>query len=227
MTEHRLRHKIPEIDNNGTLTYGGSQMLSDSAAIKKCGCGVVAAADLFIYAHRFFAGCSCDMFDGLGRVLAIPLDRYNNILKSLCRRYFPLTPPFGINGLGLVCGINLYFKVHSWPLRAQWGVRYSELWRSIEDMIDSDIPVIIAVGPNMPRFWANNQLGLYKYLPDGNYQRIGAVKAHYMTVTAINDTWLTVSSWGRRYYISRAEYDAYTRAYSNGVLCNIVYIKRV
>ena len=52
MVEHRLRHSIPAVDSNGLLTYGGSQLLSDSAVIKKCGCGVVAAADLFIYAHR-------------------------------------------------------------------------------------------------------------------------------------------------------------------------------
>ena len=111
------------------------------------------------------------------------------------------------------------------PLRAQWGVRYSELWRSIEAMVDADLPAIIAVGPNMPRFWQNNRLGLYTRLPDGSYKRIGAVKAHYMSVTAIDGEWLTVSSWGRRYCISRAEYDAYTRAYSNGLLCNIAYIK--
>lgn len=225
MVEYRLRHDIPAVDKNGLLTYGGNQLLSNSAAIRKCGCGVVAAADFFIYAHRFIAGCSCEAFNALGRTLPIPLDDYNAILNSLCRRYFPLTPPFGINGLGLVCGLNLFFKAHSWSLRAQWGVKYARLWSSIEEMLSADLPVIIAVGPNMPCFWQNNRLGLYTRLPDGSFKRIGAVKAHYMTVTAIDATWLTVSSWGKRYYISRDEYDAYTRAYSNGVLCNIAYIK--
>lgn len=225
MVEHRLRHSIPAVDSNGLLTYGGSQLLSDSAVIRKCGCGVVAAADLFIYAHRNRTGCECALFDGFGRTLPIPLADYNAVLKALCRRYFPLTPPFGINGLGLVCGMNLFFRAYKYPLRAQWGVRYGELWRSIEAMVDADLPAIIAVGPNMPRFWQNNRLGLYTRLPDGSYKRIGAVKAHYMSVTAIDGEWLTVSSWGRRYCISRAEYDAYTRAYSNGLLCNIAYIK--
>lgn len=225
MVEHRLRHSIPAVDSNGLLTYGGSQLLSDSTVIKRCGCGVVAAADLFIYAHRNRAGCECALFEGFGRTLPIPLADYNAVLKALCRRYFPLTPPFGINGLGLVCGMNLFFRAYKYPLRAQWGVRYSDLWRSIETMVDADLPAIIAVGPNMPRFWQNNCLGLYTRLPDGGYKRIGAVKAHYMSVTAIDSEWLTVSSWGRRYCISRAEYDAYTRAYSNGLLCNIAYIK--
>lgn len=225
MAEHRLRHAICAVDDNGRLTYGGSQLLSESAVIQKCGCGVVAAADLFIYAHRFRVGCECAEFDKFGRALPVPLGDYNSVLRVLCRRYFPLTPPFGINGLGLVCGMNLFFKAHSWPLRAYWGVKYGELWEKIEGMLDDDMPVIIAVGPNMPRFWQNNRLGLYTRLPDGNYRRIGAVKAHYMTVTAIDGDYLTVSSWGRRYYISRREYDAYTRAYSNGILCNIAYIK--
>ena len=225
MVEHRLLHPIPAVDSNGLLTYGGSQLLSYSAVIRKCGCGVVAAADLFIYAHRTHPGCECALFEDLGRTLPIPLADYNAILRTLCRKFFPLTPPFGINGLGLVCGMNLFFRAYKYPLRAQWGVRYGELWQSIEAMIDVDLPVIIAVGPNMPRFWQNNRLGLYTRLPDGSYKRIGAVKAHYMSVTALDDEWLTVSSWGRKYCINRREYDAYTRAYSNGLLCNIAYIR--
>lgn len=31
MAEHRLRHAVCAVDNNGLLTYGGSQLLSDSA----------------------------------------------------------------------------------------------------------------------------------------------------------------------------------------------------
>lgn len=224
--EHRLRHKLPSVDNNGVLTYGGSQLLSDSVVIQKCGCGIIAAADLFIYAHRFHVGCHFPRFESFGRILPIPLHEYNAVIKALTIKYFPLTPPFGINGLGLVCGINLFFKAHSWPLCARWGVKYGELWQSIENMLDADFPVIIAVGPNMPRFWQDNRLGLYTRLPDGTHRRIGAVKAHYMTVTEIDNDWLTVSSWGRRYCINRAEYDAYTRAYSNGLLCNIAYITR-
>lgn len=171
-------------------------------------------------------GCHLPRFEAFGRVLPIPLDEYNAVIKAMTKKYFPLTPPFGINGLGLVCGMNLFFKAHSWPLRARWGVKYGELWQSIENMLDADFPVLIAVGPNMPRFWQDNRLGLYTRLPDGTHRRIGAVKAHYMTVTEIDSDWLTVSSWGRRYCINRAEYDAYTRAYSNGLLSNIAYISR-
>ena len=227
MAEHRLRHSFPAEDNNGLLTYGGSQMLSDSAAIRQCGCGAVAAADLFIYLHRYRRGCNAELFSSLGINRPIPVNSYNDILKKLCRRFFPITPPFGINGVGLVCGINFFFRQNGYDLRAQWGVRYSSLWSCIEEMLDRDIPVIIAVGPNLPKFWQNNQTGLYTRLPDGSYRRIGAVKAHYMSVTAISDDWITVSSWGHRYYISRRDYELYVRAYSSRLVCNIVYIKPV
>lgn len=227
MVEHRLRHSFPTVDNKGILTYGGSQQLSDSAVIRKCGCGVVAAADLFIYLQRFHAGCTSELLESTAAIRPIPLESYNGILRALCRRFFLVTPPFGINGLGLACGMNLFFVRSGYRFRAQWGVKYSMLWESIAKMLDMDIPVVIAVGPNLPCFWQNNQTGLYTRLPDGSYRKIGAVKAHYMSVTALDGEWLTVSSWGHKYYISRRDYDMYVRTHSNGLVCNIAYIKPV
>lgn len=227
MEEHRLKHALPAEDNNGLLTYGGSQLFSDSAVIKKCGCGVVAAADLFIYLCRYKSGCVSEIFEEAVTKRTIPTEQYNDILKTLCRRFFPLIPRFGINGVSLVCGINLFFRQNSFPYRAQWGVKYAVLERRVEEMLDADIPVIIAVGPNLPRFWQNKQTGLYTRLPNGDYRRIGSVKGHYVTVTAMDDEWFTVSSWGHKYYISKQEYFCYSRANSSSFVSNIVYIKPV
>ena len=73
MVEHRLQHSFPTVDNKGILTYGGSQQLSDSAVIRKCGCGVVAAADLFIYLQRFHAGCTSELLERTAAIRPIPL----------------------------------------------------------------------------------------------------------------------------------------------------------
>lgn len=226
MAEHRLHHNLTAEDNGGLLTYGGSQLLSDSAIIKKCGCGVVTAADLFIYLCRYRRGCDCAIFDDIDS-RPIPVSRYNEILKTLSRRFFPLIPQFGINGLSLACGINLFFRKYGFPLRAQWGSEFDTLEARVEEMLDSDIPVIIAIGPNLPRFWENNQAGLYVRLSDGNYRRVGSVKAHYATITACDSDWFTISSWGHKYYFSKLEYLRYSRAYSNSLVSNIVYIKPV
>lgn len=227
MAEHRLLNPFTSVDKNGILTFGGDQTRAESAAICKCGCGIVAAADLFIYMCRYHGRCRARELSFAQGAGAVRLGDYNALLSALNRAYFPLLPPFGINGVALVGGINLFFMRHAWPYRAQWGVRYGALWTSIEKMLDNDLPVIIAVGPNLPRFWQNNQAALYTRLPDGSYKKIGAVKAHFMSVTAIDAEWLTVSSWGRRYYIRRCEYDAYVRAHSNGLVCNIAYIKAI
>ena len=41
-----LRRPYPRVRKNDRLTYGGSQMLADTALIRSCGCGPVAALDL-------------------------------------------------------------------------------------------------------------------------------------------------------------------------------------
>lgn len=225
MVEHRLLHSFPAEDNNGLLTYGGSQLLSESAVIRKCGCGVVAAADLLIYLHRHRRGCTAEALRQFSAERPISATEYNALLKSLALRYFPLTPPVGINGLSLAYGLNRFFRHSGIKLCAQWGVNYKRLWSSIEQMIDADIPVIFAVGPNFPQFWQDDKTWLYTRLPDGSYKKIGAIRAHFMSVTAISEEWLTVSSWGHRYFINRPEYESYVKAHSSKLLCNIVYIK--
>ena len=224
MSEYKLQHEFISVIEKNTLTYGGAQQMSDIKSIQKCGCGIVAAADFFIYTHRNRPGCYAAMLDSTDHPEAIPVEKYNEILKALNRKYFPLMVPFGLNGLALVCGMNMFFHANACPLRAQWGVKYNTLWQSIESMLKDDLPVIISVGKSFPFVWENNKLSLYTRFPNGNYNRVNSVRAHYMTVTAIDEEWLTVSSWGRKYYIRRSEYDAYTRDHSTGVLCNIAYV---
>ena len=48
-----------------------------------------------------------------------------------------------------------------------------------------------------------------------------------MTVTAMGDTWLTVSSWGRQYYIHRGEYEEYGKQHSIALVNNLVWMKAV
>lgn len=62
-------------------------MQSNDPIIRKCGCGPVAAMDTLWYLeHRGQTDSQ------------MSLDKYNIELHALTRRYFPLIPPFGING---------------------------------------------------------------------------------------------------------------------------------
>ena len=71
------------------------------------------------------------------------------------------------------------------------------------------------------------KLNLYIRRSDGTYVAASRVKAHYMTVTAMDDTWLTVSSWGRPYYIHRGEYEDYGKKHSIALVNNLVWLKAV
>ena len=213
MTE--LQHPYLRVERAGKCSYGGSQMLSDSASIRRCGCGPVAALDTLWYLeHR-------------GESEARSLEDYNEELSELCRRYFPLLPPLGINGVALVVGLNRLLADRALPYRAAWMLSGSRLWERVEEMLSRDLPVILSVGPNFPLFWQKNRLPFYQRTSEGQYRRASGAKAHFVTATGIDERRLRISSWGREYYIERGEYERYTREHSNYILSNLVYLSNV
>ena len=220
-----LQHDYTSVERNGWKFYGGSQMLSASKNIRKCGCGPVAALDLLLYLHRYHSPVRYEGFDSLPVGGAVPIDLYNALLKKLVHRFLPLIPMRGINAITMAAGLDVFFIRCALPYRVKRCVLSAPLWDRAADMLARDIPVIFSVGVNFPAVWGKKRLKLYTRTADGKYIPAASVKAHYMTMTALDDKWMTVSSWGRRYYISRKEYEDYTREESVGFLCNILYIK--
>lgn len=208
-----LKKQYPQIKKGASLFYGGSQMLSERETIRKCACGPVAALDLTLY------------LEPQSPQFPIPLAEYNQELERICRRYFPLLPPFGINGIALVWGLNRLLREKHLPYRAVWAASGARLWERVEDMLERDLPVILAVGPNFPVFWMKHHLDFYVRTPDGRFVRSTATKGHYVTATGIDESWVRISSWGREYYINRAEYDRYVKKYSNYLFSNIVLLR--
>lgn len=218
-----LLHPYPSVKTGAELTYGGNQTLSDHALIKTCGCGVVAALDLVIYLSLRQHICGKAASDEP----PIPLSLYNRYLYTLSRKYFPLIPRFGMNGLVLIAGLNRLFRVLSMPYTAEWKISEQKMARRIAEQLERDIPVILAIGPNFPCVWRQNRLTLYKKDEQGGYREYSSAKAHYVTVTGIDKDWMRISSWGKELYISRAEYGSYVETYSTSILSNIVYIHSV
>lgn len=221
-----LKHPFICISRNGIRSYGGSQMWSESAAMKRCGCGAIGASDVIIYLAKYHGNCSGA---GLSEALladVIPENDYDAFSRKLSLRYMPLIPPFGMNGLTLAAGMELFFLRHKMPYTARWGVPFGRLWDSIDEMLREDIPVILSIGPNFPRVWHKNRAAMYVSASDGRKICTASVKSHFLTVTGSDEEWLQVSSWGRRFYISRTEYEQYVKDNSIGILCNILYIKK-
>ena len=208
-----LRRPYPRVRKNDRLTYGGSQMLADTALIRSCGCGPVAALDLLHY-----------LSDGDGAA-PLPLESYNKELESLCRSYFPLIPHAGINGLMLALGLNRIFRRRHLPYHAVWAISENRLWERVREMLLRDLPVILSIGPNFPAVWKKDRLPLYSKRENGSFIRSSSAKSHYVSVTGLDDEWARISSWGREYYINRTEYDDFVRRHSSRIFSNILYIK--
>ena len=45
-----------------------------------------------------------------------------------------------------------------------------------------------------------------------------------VTVTAMDEIWMCISSWGKKYYINRQEYMEYACRYSGFLVSNMVYL---
>ncbi len=205
--------------------FGGSQQRSNDAVIARCGCGVIAAMDTLLYLSRHQPDCGIDEFKSLSETEPVLGDTYDSCVRALSRRYFPLLPPLGMNGLTLAVGMELFIKRHGLPLTARWGVSRDKLWPRIEEMLRADIPVIMSVGPNFPLFWQQHKAKFYVY-SDGGYKRAAYVNAHYVTAVAMDGDWIEISSWGRRYYINKAEYLEFADRHTTSLLSNILYIRR-
>ena len=220
-----IRHNYISVDNGLRRSFGGNQMSSASRSMREVGCGVIAALDLLLYLCRFHPGCSCDFFAKAAEAGCIAAHEYDDLALKLSRRFFPVIPKLGINGIMLAGGLNRFFRRYGLPFRAAWGIGSVRLFSEIEDMLSRDIPVILSVGPNFPLFWQKHELNFYAARPDGSIFRACSIKAHYVMVTGIDEKRLYISSWGRAYSIDRGEYLDYIRRRSGSIVSNIVKIR--
>ena len=109
-------------------------------------------------------------------------------------------------------------------LRASWCVRPGRILPRIEEMLRQDFPVILAIGPNFPRFWGKRKVVLYRK-ENGEYLPSTDIKAHFVVVTGMMDGYLQISSWGKEYYLSWTEYQRYMKKYSTCLTSNICRIQ--
>ena len=219
-----LKHPHLQVRRRG-LSYGGSQTWFTQRVTNRSGCGLIAGTDLLLYLHRNHPGCDSPLFGDMEAGPSVSFAQYHRAVQEIRKRYLFVIPHFGMNGFMLTRGLNRYFRKNHIGLRAQWGVWGSQLWSAISEMLERDIPVILAVGPNVPLIWQKHKVQFYVKKPDGTYCSTCSVKAHFVTVTGMDHRWLQVSSWGKRYYIDRDEFARYVKKHSCYLVSNIAYIK--
>ena len=216
-----LRHPYVSIHLDNLDTYGGGQQHSRNTMVQRCGCGIIAATDTLLYLSRYHMGFMPLPFRSLEKEKVFPSPLYDACILDMRRRFFRLIPYAGINGLMLMRGMERFFNKYHMPFSARWCFTRSGMWEKIEQMLHNDIPVIMSVGPNFPVVWGKERTSFYGPTPNGLRAVTGA-KAHYFTVTGMDENWLRISSWGRLYYLKREEFEEYMRRYSISFTSNIL-----
>lgn len=220
MTE--LTYNFPKISDGEHEYYGGRQQCLPTKTLQGFGCGLISAANILLCLDRrdgqyrgFFGKLRGD------HLALLPFVQLVMILK----RYIPILPKIGVNGLSLVWGMRFYFLRYRLPYRVRWCISGKKLWSRMEEMLKKGIPVLFCVGPNFPRFRDPAGVNFYKKTENGEYKRALSIKEHYVTVTGMDDEWVKVSSWGYEYYVNRVEYEAHVREHSNYIFNNIALVR--
>lgn len=216
-------HYITHI-SDGRHLYGGNQTLMKNKRTRQCGCGVIAALDTLIYLHLYHDGCNCSDYAAIKNSY-VPHDEYEKLAEKLQNKYLPLIPHFGTNGIMLAAGINAFMKKHNYPYKASYGTEKGQLFRAVERMISEDLPVILLIGASFPEVWVKDPLNLYVKFEDGTMKKACAVDGHFVCITGIDDEWLSVSSWGRQYFISREELIHHTKSHSIELFNTIIQLR--
>ena len=204
-----LKHSWPAIRTGEALSCGGSQNWFADENFRLCGCGVIAAADTLLY---------------LRGIRELPQKEYLRYVNQM-RRFFPLIPHRGIDGIRLSLGLNRCLRKEGLRVSTRWSASGAPFWDRLERQLVDDLPAIVAVGPNFPKVWGTERLTLYRAEEDGSYVPAERTRGHFLTVIGMDETWLRVSSWGRELYIERRAYESYMRR--NGALfTNLLRLER-
>ena len=111
MQRSSLHNPYPVIEKDGVLSFGGNQAWSDSAVMRKCGCGVIGGTDLLLYLSLHKDICRTELFQEAyleNGILELP--EYMSYVNYFRKKYLPVIPHFGMAGWMLVLGLNRYFR---------------------------------------------------------------------------------------------------------------------
>lgn len=220
-----LSRPIISVIAEGEASCGGNQRLFENPTMRGYGCGVIGGADLLYYLALTRPDWATP-YTGSPRDNSISFPHYARYCARLRRDFMPIIPKFGKTGPDLALGLNAYFSRYNIPLRARWCVGHEKLFERMEEMLSADLPIIFSVGANFPNFFGKHRVKLYTRSEDGAYVPSASTRAHFMTVTGLDDDFIRVSSWGREYFISRSEYLGYTKRYGSSVTSNIMYLSK-
>lgn len=242
---------IPEEDTNGTVSssYGGSQqwfmrtaLFGTDTRLSRFGCGNTALCDLCLYLTRQSHTSTPETRLAESPDHPISRQSYLDYARLMNRRYTFTLPFLGCTGFSLSLSLNHFFLRRRLSYRAHymWLNTPKRMLSAIQTSLRQDIPVILAIGPNFPYFRGRHGVMFYtqnpkkapgrnsSFLPSANQH----VHAHYVTVTGLfypspSRPMLSISSWGKQYYISYRELRNYIRKYGLSFTSSLICVRPV
>ncbi len=216
--------KISELKNpyiRVGSSYGGSQNFfrEKKGFLNKYkaagGCGIIAMSDTMNYLCR--------------KTTFADREDYTRICDMVIRHTFWIPNKFGMTFYRIILLYPHILKRAGLSCRCFWGLSRRKLLPRIEEMIKNDTPVILNV-PKLLFPLKNRKEKLTFY--DENEKPAAFTAAHFVVVTGIyrsgEETYLQISSWGKKYYISLKEFTAFTKkTLLGGILGNILYFTSI
>lgn len=221
------------------LSYGGSQnwysrakKIGCEARLNRFGCGTIALADVCLYLTKRFCKTelTAPVFTKTGK---LSQKSYLQYAHKINRRYTFTIPYSGITAPVIQLAFNRYARKYKLPLHAYYHcfINNRTMLELIIKSLQSDFPVILAIGPNFPLFWKREGITFYAEQTEGEYIPVYEnVHSHYVTVTGVSfptnrSPMLEISSWGQKYFINFREYRHYIKKNSCEMTCGILYIE--
>ena len=202
----RLKREYLKIPTEDGYFYGGNQRTFRDARIRTDGCGLIAAADVLWYLR--------------GEKAPASEAEYQAYVARL-RPLFHFFPNHGMPGWALCLGMNRALRQFSLPYRIRWGAFPVTRYDDIFEMLQNDIPVITAIGPNFPNRSGKKPVVFYEKKDDGSFEAAAETRGHYVVITGACKGWLRISSWGKEYYIRWSEFEHYARKHSFFLFTNV------
>ena len=240
------QHPYISIPDGTRFSYGGNQQwfpkisfFGTDTRLARYGCGNIALCDLILYLTHKSHLSTPETSLAESPHSPISKESYLAYARLMNRRYTYTIPFCGCTGFSLALSFNHFFIRRHLPFRAHylWWNTKERMLSVIRDSLSKDLPVILAIGPNFPNFRGKHGIMFYTFdsekapgkrnslHPSANKQ----VHAHYVTITGLlyrsdSQPILSISSWGKHYYISYQELRNYIRKYGLSLTSSLIYV---
>lgn len=167
------------VQKDSSVSYGGSQMwfsdrnrYSKDYILHNYGCGTIATADLFLYLAQQKKTYQTPVTAlAINDENEIDFANYTSYVHTINKDYAKTQPVIAVLGPSIASAINSYSDCYGLGLKAawKWTLNYYEMYDLIEEMLWKDLPVILSIGPNTPKFWGKKGIPFYE-LREIDYQ---------------------------------------------------------